>query len=379
MTRTEFLTALEQQLASLPESERADAIAYYTDYLDAAGPEHEAQTIAELGTPAEVARKILDEQEGHAPACAPETPAAKKPGHWRVWLGGGLAVLAVCLFFFQHSGAAPVQQPESTASSEAAASSVPLDSVWNRTWVTSDGESTITLDPTKILPITISADDLGENTLNIPLEKLNGELKITMNYGSVVFVTDPSLTSDKYATFQFDNFPHSPLSRTTGDGGRTTLTYEMPENWHVAADAPEAVLTVTIPADALNRLVLDLEVGDVHLSALQLQSLNTVSAEGSLYADDLTVTRDLEVNLAKGECVIEPLSGVSYANITAYRYIHLDLPDDPADYTIDARTGNVVRIVNEKYDKRYISTGSKGTINLYATGLIDLNPVHRPS
>ena len=61
MTRTAFLSALEQLLAPLPESERKDALSYYEDYLDAAGPENEARAIAELGSPEEVARKILDE------------------------------------------------------------------------------------------------------------------------------------------------------------------------------------------------------------------------------------------------------------------------------------------------------------------------------
>ena len=49
MTRTAFLAALEQLLAPLPEAERKDALSYYEDYLDAAGPEKEAQAIAELG------------------------------------------------------------------------------------------------------------------------------------------------------------------------------------------------------------------------------------------------------------------------------------------------------------------------------------------
>ena len=44
-----------------------------------------------------------------------------------------------------------------------------------------------------------------------------------------------------------------------------------------------------------------------------------------------------------------------------------------ADYTTDARTDNVVRIGTKTYDKRYTSTGSNGTLNLYAKGLIDLN------
>ena len=377
MTRTEFLAALEQLLASLPEDERKDALAYYEDYLDAAGPDNQAQAIAELGTPEEVARKILDEQsepssKSTSAPTAPVHPVRKVLNHGRMILGGCVAVLVLCLFFFQHSKATPVQ-PEAPASSEAAASSAPIISSWESI----DGSQSGSIDLSEVVPIIIPADGLGTSTLNIPLEKLNRELKIVMNYGSVVFVTDPSLTSDKYATFQFDNFPHSPITRNTGNGGRTTLTYEMPENWQVAEGAPDAVLTITIPADALTRLTLDLEVGDTTLSALQLQTLSVTSARGSLYADDLTVTRDLEVNLSTDECVIEPLSGAKYANITAYRYIHLDLNGDPADYTIDARTDDVVRIGSTRYDGRYLSKGSKGDYNLSAKGLIDLNPVHR--
>lgn len=348
MTRTAFLAALEQLLAPLPEAERKDALSYYEDYLDAAGPENEARAIAELGSPEEVARKILDEQSPQGASAAPASPAPRS--RWRMVLGGGLAVLVLVCFFFQHSKATPVQ-PVEPVSSAADSSSVPADTV----------------------PLTISADDLGESTLQIPLEKLNQELKLSLNYGSVTFVTDPSLTSDKYATFQFDNFPHSPVLRTTGGDGRTTLTFEMPENWQVAEDAPEAMLTVTIPADALTRLIISLETGDVRLAPMQLKTLNVALTNGGLRAEDLTVTRDLLVELPAGGCVIDHLSVAEYANITATRCIQLHLDGDPADYTTDARTDNVVRIGNKEYDKRYTSTGPNGILNLYAKGLIDLN------
>lgn len=350
MTRTAFLAALEQLLAPLPEAERKDALSYYEDYLDAAGPENEARAIAELGSPEEVARKILDEQSPQGSSAAPASPARKPHSRWRMVLGGGLAVLILACFFFQHSKATPVQ-PVEPVSSAADSSSVPADTV----------------------PLTIPADDLGESTLQIPLEKLNQELKLSLNYGSVTFVTDPSLTSDKYATFQFDNFPHSPVLRTTGGDGRTTLTFEMPENWQVAENAPEAMLTVTIPADALTRLIISLETGDVRLAPMQLKTLNVALANGGLRAEDLTVTRDLLVELPAGGCVIDHLSVAEYANITATRCIQLHLDGDPADYTTDARTDNVVRIGSKTYDKRYTSTGPNGILNLYARGLIDLN------
>ena len=112
MTRTAFLAALEQLLAPLPEAERKDALSYYEDYLDAAGPENEARAIAELGSPEEVARKILDEQTPAGSFAAPVPPARKPHSRWRMVLGGGLAVLVLACFFFQHSKATPVQPVE---------------------------------------------------------------------------------------------------------------------------------------------------------------------------------------------------------------------------------------------------------------------------
>lgn len=374
MTRTAFLAALEQLLAPLPEAERKDALSYYEDYLDAAGPEKEAQAIAELGTPEEVAHKILEEQAPADPSAAPASPVHKPRSTWRMVLGGGLAVLAICIFLFQYSKAAPVPPVDATPSPASSTSDASSAVVQNE-----GTSSAASADLSGILPLTVPADDLGNSTLQIPLEKLRTELELELDYGSVVFVTDPTLTSDVYATFQFDNFPHTPLQRTSDEYGHTTLDFEMPDNWQVSPDAPEALLTVTLPADALTRLTLDLEVGDVHLDDLQLQSLKVELDNGSLYADDLTVTRDLEADISIGGCLIRQLSGTKQANISAYRSIHLCLDGDPADYTIDARTDNVVRIGSKKYDKRYTSTGPKGDLDLSATGLIDLTPQHSPA
>ena len=52
------------------------------EYLDAAGPEKEAQAIAELGTPEEVAHKILEEQ---APADSSAAPASVSYTHLDVY------------------------------------------------------------------------------------------------------------------------------------------------------------------------------------------------------------------------------------------------------------------------------------------------------
>lgn len=58
MNRVEFMQQLERLLWDIPESDRLDAIAYYNDYFDEAGPENEAQVIRELGSPGKVAAII---------------------------------------------------------------------------------------------------------------------------------------------------------------------------------------------------------------------------------------------------------------------------------------------------------------------------------
>lgn len=59
MTRTEYLAALEKELRQLPKKDFQEAMDYFTEYFDEAGPENEADLMAELGTPQEAASDIL--------------------------------------------------------------------------------------------------------------------------------------------------------------------------------------------------------------------------------------------------------------------------------------------------------------------------------
>lgn len=58
MNRVEFMQQLEHLLEDIPEGDRQDAITYYNDYFDEAGPEKEASVIRELGSPDKVAAVI---------------------------------------------------------------------------------------------------------------------------------------------------------------------------------------------------------------------------------------------------------------------------------------------------------------------------------
>ena len=55
MTRTEYIAKLTKYLRKLPQKDYEEALEYFMEYFEEAGPENEAQVIAELGTPKEAA------------------------------------------------------------------------------------------------------------------------------------------------------------------------------------------------------------------------------------------------------------------------------------------------------------------------------------
>ena len=61
MDRKQFIEELRERLKRLPEEEVENAISYYQEYFNEAGAENDEATIAALGTPANVASKIIGE------------------------------------------------------------------------------------------------------------------------------------------------------------------------------------------------------------------------------------------------------------------------------------------------------------------------------
>ena len=59
MNRTEFMYELGLLLSELPPEERREALQFFEDYFDEAGPQGEAEVIERLGTPKQAARRIL--------------------------------------------------------------------------------------------------------------------------------------------------------------------------------------------------------------------------------------------------------------------------------------------------------------------------------
>ena len=61
MTKTEYLNQLEHYLRRLPQADYEEAMDYFREYFEEAGPENEAQVIQDLGNPKEAAYEILSQ------------------------------------------------------------------------------------------------------------------------------------------------------------------------------------------------------------------------------------------------------------------------------------------------------------------------------
>ena len=61
MKKEAFLERLEALLQDIPEEEKRDAIDYYRDYLEEAGPEKEEEVLAEFQSPEHIAEVIRTE------------------------------------------------------------------------------------------------------------------------------------------------------------------------------------------------------------------------------------------------------------------------------------------------------------------------------
>ena len=107
MKRQEYMQQLAALLAAMPEAERRDALDYYEEYFDAAGPEKEAQTIQELGSPQNVAEKIWEGTGAQFGTPMPDNSMPEQSSRRRkspVWIVLAiLAILIVVLLVFNGS------------------------------------------------------------------------------------------------------------------------------------------------------------------------------------------------------------------------------------------------------------------------------------
>ena len=99
MNRAEFMKKLDALLSDISPEEREEALQYYNDYFDDAGPEQEARILAELGSPEQVAWKIKAGLSGDDSAPRPSNPQPSNPpsGKKERNLWKLLAIILLCI------------------------------------------------------------------------------------------------------------------------------------------------------------------------------------------------------------------------------------------------------------------------------------------
>lgn len=101
MNKYDFLSRLRNALSSLPQEERDAAMNYYEEFFSEAGEDNEQAVIASLGSPEELAKSIIDENNRDNPASSRSDTASSEAA-------GG--------FNNQTSGFTPPPTPAQTAS-----------------------------------------------------------------------------------------------------------------------------------------------------------------------------------------------------------------------------------------------------------------------
>lgn len=99
MSKNEYLRSLSRELRKLPKEEYNQAMDYYSEYFEDAGPDMEEVVIRELGTPREVAVQIIMDAAIKRMEAPSGSPKRRLGGVWIVILGICAAPIALPMAF----------------------------------------------------------------------------------------------------------------------------------------------------------------------------------------------------------------------------------------------------------------------------------------
>ena len=366
MKKYEYLSELEKRLSALPEAERRDALNYYEEYFDAAGPDNEAATAAELGDPAEAARKILEGEglmpdadpaatestrSGAVPPAAPEPPAADPQpaqpqkhgaGAKTMWLIFAVVIVAALLVqlgvlvlsFAKPSGGTASMVVAPTEEETAASGLVRNEDFCNEATATEDADSG---SPLEKMGFTAGLADTKNITFDI-------------DYGAVTVVVDSgaaeptlSCTNLRQDWFTFTN---------TGDNTSPVyVSYKTPSSFNLGQDLgyePQFILTVP-DADTFRfkKLSITAAMGDVEFdnsNTIAADSIDLDLAMGN-FTGSTVQAEQFTADVSMGNFDLGLLAGVETAKVeAAMGDIGLTVDGRPDDYALNLQTsmGNVV-------------------------------------
>lgn len=360
MTRQEYMQQLAALLAAMPEAERRDALDYYEEYFDAAGPEKEAQTIQELGSPQNVAEKIWEGTGAQFGTPMPDNSMPEQGSRRRkspVWIVLAiLAILIVVLLVFNVSFKIVTKYQYSIAES-ATAEEVPPQETTGEANGEANGEATggatenmdestdenaetaITKESAK----SESTNRLESSTMTLDAKQVQ-TMVLDLDCGEVAFVR--SNAADEI-TLRFENFYSDWLERTL-DEDSFKVQYKLPKGYISGSD-PTPTLSIALPEIELEQIELNLNLGSADLGTLKAKSIQADLALGSLYADELQ-TGQLDATLALGSAELGTVQAERVTIENAQGDVTISRLVGASQVQVTDQLGNIALTLGEKAD-----------------------------
>lgn len=348
MTRQEYMQQLAALLAAMPEAERRDALDYYEEYFDAAGPEKEAQTIQELGSPQNVAEKIWEGTGAQFGTPMPDNSMPEQGSRRRkspVWIVLAiLAILIVVLLVFIGSFKIVTKYQYSIAES-ATAEEVPLQEATGGATENMDEstdentETAITKESAK----SESTNRLESSTMTLDAKQVQ-TMVLDLDCGEVAFVR--SNAADEI-TVRFENFYSGWLERTVDESG-FSVRYKIPKGYISGSD-PTPTLSIALPEIELEQIELNLNLGSADLGTLKAKSIQADLALGSLYADELQ-TGQLDATLALGSAELGTVQAERVTIENAQGDVTISRLVGASQVQVTDQLGNIALTLGEKAD-----------------------------
>ena len=352
MTRQEYMQQLAALLAAMPEAERRDALDYYEEYFDAAGPEKEAQTIQELGSPQNVAEKIWEGTGAQSGTPMPDNSMPEQGSRRRkspVWIVLAiLAILIVVLLVFNGSFKIVTKYQYSIAESATAEEVPPQETTGDAAEETAGGATESTDENTETAITKESAKSESTNRLESSTMTLDAKqlqtLVVDLDCGEVAFVR--SNAADE-VTLRFENFYSDWLERTV-DEDSFTVQYKLPKGYISGSD-PTPTLSIALPEIELEQIELNLNLGSADLGTLKAKSIQADLALGSLYADELQ-TGQLDATLALGSAELGTVQAERVTIENAQGDVTISRLVGASQVQVTDQLGNIALTLGEKAD-----------------------------
>lgn len=348
MTRQEYMQQLAALLAAMPEAERRDALDYYEEYFDAAGPEKEAQTIQELGSPQNVAEKIWEGTGAQSGTPMPDNSMPEQGSRRRkspVWIVLAiLAILIVVPLVFIGSFKIVTKYQYSIAESATAEEVPPQEATGGATENMDEStdentETAITKESAK----SESTNRLESSTMTLDAKQAQ-TMVLDLDCGEVAFVR--SNAADEI-TVRFENFYSDWLERTVDESG-FSVRYKIPKGYISGSD-PTPTLSIALPEIELEQIELNLNLGSADLGTLKAKSIQADLALGSLYADELQ-TGQLDATLALGSAELGTVQAERVTIENAQGDVTISRLVGASQVQVTDQLGNIALTLGEKAD-----------------------------